>query len=529
MPLTIGSLFDTHATRIQEVLNRSIEFMLADLSPVWRDVIRTSFGVGSASDLGRDLKVIKLFHGSFTGVLEQGAPRNDFDLYGDDTDQFGPKLHVQNLNQTYPDPREGPNPTTYRLSVAMRSMPANIMITLGEKSLEALPATVGQVLAPKMMGFARMMAHTLCNYFYLSQNDQYRICTISNISAFTESPPGSGVYRFTFEPSNMATNRFARGQRIDIYAPTTNIRRNDTEAAAADQTVDTRIRLFVESVNALKNEITVIGLGDPATDWGAEPIDDDFVTYGNSRVGTQAFTGIAGINSWLKAGTGNPNDFEEGNTLLGLAESTLGERINVDLCPEFMSFLKAVNGVLTEHKLRQFLARIHAHLDPMGKFIDTLLAPDGVWLAYEAQKIGMFRIDRTDRLSSLRKEGSQKGFLMTFDGRDYMGHTDNIVEANTLYGIRRGGQNWKKYVPPSPRGTTSMAGVDAFVPFEFVAPALTGGQSNMLPIYSATGDITLPTEGSQMPGRIRMQMIPDQVNMMKLTGLTEDRIYGDTE
>lgn len=31
-----------------------------------------------------------------------------------------------------------------------------------------------------------------------------------------------------------------------------------------------------------------------------------------------------------------------------------------------------------------------------------------------------------------------------------------------------------------------------------------------------------------MPGRIRMQLVPDQVNGMKLTGITEDRLYMGT-
>jgi hypothetical protein len=37
------------------------------------------------------------------------------------------------------------------------------------------------------------------------------------------------------------------------------------------------------------------------------------------------------------------------------------------------------------------------------------------------------------------------------------------------------------------------------------------------------------TQASQMPGRIRMQLVPDQVNGMKLTGITEDRVYMNSD
>jgi hypothetical protein len=72
-----------------------------------------------------------------------------------------------------------------------------------------------------------------------------------------------------------------------------------------------------------------------------------------------------------------------------------------------------------------------------------------------------------------------------------------------------------------------MSQADAFVPFEFVAGAITGSSTNQLPIYqtASTGGASLVTQASQMPGRIRMQLVPDQVNGMKLTGITEDRIY----
>jgi len=537
MAITTNSLFDTHQLRIQEIINRNVTVFLAMLDIVWRNTIVTQQGVGNPNEIGRDLKVIKVFMGSFAGVLEQGEPYGDFDLYGDLSRPQGQHMHYQRLTQAYPSPLSGPNASPYRLAVSMRSMPANIMLTLGEKQLEATPATIGQVIMPKLMGFSRMLAHTLANYFYLSQNTNYQLCTVTNISAFTTVVvDGITAHRWSFEPNNQAAARFERGQRVDIYVAAATDRKNDTQSAAANQNHSTREPLLVESVNKLHNIVTLISQNDP-TAWlgngGANPVNTDVIVYANSKLGAGNFTGIAGINSWLKPGTNLPAVDSDNNLLLGTAEADATDRINVDVFPEFMSFLKAVNGPLTEHRLRQYLARVHASWDPLGKSIDCLVASDGVWTAYESQKIGQFRIDRTNRPSSLMNEGSQKGFRLTFDGRDYVGFTSHLVEVQTVYGLRKSAQNWKRYVPRSPAQTSkSLTGLEQWVPFEFVAGAITGTGSNQMPIYATetvSGDktITLPTEGSQMPGRIRMQLIPDQPNMIKLTQVTEDRIYSD--
>jgi hypothetical protein len=149
-----------------------------------------------------------------------------------------------------------------------------------------------------------------------------------------------------------------------------------------------------------------------------------------------------------------------------------------------------------------------------------------VWSAYESQKIGQYRIDRTNRVASITNEGQADGFSFSFEGKTYKGHTSRFVEQGTLYGIKLGGKNWKKYVPPSPAGMSKMSQADAYVPFEFVAGAITGTSTNQLPVYTTPSlGPTLVTQASQMPGRIRMQLVPDQVNGMKLTGITEDRVY----
>jgi len=521
-----GSLHNLHENRIEEVINKNIEIFLPGLDPIWRDIISTSQGVGPVDALGRDLKIIKGFMGSMAGVLEQGRPRNDLSLYGDDTDQHGVRLYTQNLDQTWPSPLDGPNAMPFRLGIGMRSMMSNIMFTLGEMQAEATPAFIGEIIAPKLEGFSRNISHTLCNYWYLNQADKYQLSTITSKATTADA---TGGHEVTFTPGNGAVDRYYVGQRVDVYDADCTVRFNDS-AAEGSQTLSTRQSVYVSAVDELKGTVTIFSVTDPDVDdssnWnGGVVANNCVVVYANSDHalgGTNAFTGFAGVNSWLKSGASGTNT----QYLLGDDKDGTDD-IDVSVHSEFKSFTKASVGVLTEHKLRQYLRRFHAAKNKYGQYIDCLIASDGVWLNYESTKIGREILDRTGRLSSVTNEGSNEGFKFTFDGRSYTGYTSTYVEDNTVYGIRKGGNNWKRYVPPSVSGTSKFAQADAGAPFEFIAGALTGTGSNKLPIYNSSGANTLVTEGVQMPGQMRMQLVPDQPAGLKLTGVTQDKLYSD--
>ena len=535
MSATTGSLFDHHSTRIEEVINKNIEVFLPSLDPVWRDTVVTSQGVGPADAIGRDMNIMKVYMGSMAGVLEQGKPHGDVGLYGDDTDTVGSKMYLQNLNQTWPDPINGPNASPYRLAIPMRSMMSNIMFTLGELQAEAVPAFIGDVIAPKLEGFAKNISHTLCNYWYINQNDQYKLGTISALYDVTNSNAAiqSSCYELRLTITEASYDRFFVGQAIDITTSDGDQRRNDSQADGA-QTTASRLKVFVSAVDELKGYVYVrsnvfafLAADAPNTTTAV----GDIVVYANQAdvtVGAganMAPTGIAGVNSWLKGGSGTNDNFLLGDE----KDGTAANQIDVTVHPEFKSFTKSSIGTLTEHKLRQYLRRFHAAKNKYGQYIDCLIASDGVWLAYEATKIGREILDRTGRLSSMTSEGSNEGFQFAFDGRSYTGYTSTYVEDGSVYGIRKGGNNWKRYVPPTPSGYSSFAQTDAFIPFNFIAGALTGTGTNKLPIYdsSATGNRSMVTEGVQMPGLLRMQLVPDQPAGLKLTGVTTDTVYSE--
>ena len=542
---TTGSLFDKQSGRIQEILNKNIEVFLPALDPAWRDTFVTNQGVGPASMIGRDLKILKIYMGSMAGVLDMADNRDNFVLYGDKTvSDIGAKLQQQTNTNTWPDATDGVMAKPFRLGVGMKAMVSNLYMSLGEMTAEATPAFIGEVIGPKLEGHARLIAHTLCNYWYLAENNAYQIGTItfttgtalystdflsSSTPTFTAAGTSGVVSSITaikFYANEKNIDRYALGMRVDVFdASSTQIRKNDSQATAAGQGPTTRISAWVAAVDEVTNYVTIaFGSGISLTAGTT-----NYVYFANARTlnsGTLAAPtgyGFAGINSWLRSGASGSADASQ--YLLGNDRDT-GNQIDVNVHPEFRSYMKSSVGTLTEHKMRQYLRGFHRAKEKYGQYIDCLIASDGVWLNYESQKIGQYMLDRTSRLSSLQNEGSQEGFKFSFDGRTYTGYTSNYIEDGTVYGIRKGGSNWKKYVPPSPKGTQKFDKAESFIPFEFVGPSL-GYADVKVPIQRVSGNSTLVTEGMQMPGMLRMQLVPDQPAGLKLTGVTTDRQYGE--
>jgi len=537
-----GSLFSTHSVRIEEVINKSMTMFLPSLDPIWRNVISTSQGVAPVDDLGRDWKVLKTFHGAVTGVIEQGGPKNDFVLYGDPADTgLGAKVHLQGLSETWPSALEGANATPFRLGIPMRSMLTNLLITMGEKQAEVTKAFIGQIIAPKMTGFGRHLAAQLCNYAYLSQNTHYSITSVTTRATDASIVAGTSnkEVKVDLTNSNHAVDRLFVGMRVQWYS-------SDGTTLRQAASLGTNTVFMITAIDEATGFFSFRAVDNSALD-GANFLtngftDGDILVFANSKgtattpfAQTPFFTGIAGLNSWLKTGDASGATATNVNSLLG-AERDTGNVINVNVHPEFKSWFRSIAAPLTEHTLRKELRGFHRTKNKYGQSIDSLIASDGVWLAYAAQRIDREVIDRTNSVPDMRTgQGQATAFNETggemrfqMDGRTYLGYTSTYVESGTLYGLKKGGSNWKKYIPPDPRGATrGGADIPGDMPFRFAGNII--ANSNELPVYitDAAGR-TLLSEGSQMPGMLRMQLVPEQPAGMKLTNITEDRQYADS-
>jgi hypothetical protein len=533
MAPTAGQIYSDHSSAIEEILNKNVGIFMPSGDPFFKSIFDKRAGEGNNKDIGRDMSIIKTFMGTFTGVMDQGAATKDFTLYGDGAtsgaDLLGNKIRFSNIDNTWPDPTQGPNMTPFQLKVPMRSSFTSIGITLGEMQAEAHPAYIAEVINPKMMGFSRMMSHTLCSYLYLSQNDNYALTTLATGGFSTSNTGGTADDTLTVTPSNLAIDRFEVGLRVNIVdASTTN------DPLFVDPTNEDPT-FIVTYVDPLKNELQIMHrtgcdlttLEAPAA--AAKTFAaGDYIVFPGSRAGSDSFTGYAGLNSWLKTGSGG-ND----NKLLG-AEADGTQYIDVTEHPEFKSLGRSLSGAtLTEHELRKVTRLFNRAKSKYGQTFDTWLMADGVDLKMQEQLIGRETIDRTGRMASLSNQGSSNGdrpgigLGFSFDGRSYQSYSSQFVESGTCYGLKLANNNWKRYSPPPPKGVQRSDKL-SFAPFYFVGSALSGNNSNILPVMQTnSSNITLPTEMVQMPGMVRMQICPEQAAGIKLTNVAETRIWSD--
>lgn len=536
MPAPTGSIINRRSSQIEEIINRNLDLIVQGQDPAWRETFVSNQGVMSDNVLGRDYLYYKVYGGSYAGVVDGALMTDEFTLYGDKNanDLAAAKFFTQGVTQTFPDPTDSPNYSPYVLKVGLRGRNLTIPFTLGMMRAEATKAFIGEVINPMLKGVANNLAQLYCNDFYVNQNNGYALAQVSSASAVS----GSGPYYITFTPSNYAYDRFRPGMRVDIYTNSSGpygARKNDTQASLANQTVSTRVPVFVAAVDALRGTVTLVTNTSAFAFTGGTIANNDWIVPANSRLSgstttgtTGGFSTVAGINSWMKFGTGtsgNRNDDQLlGAEAIGSVDNGI---IDVVRHPEFKSLLSSLGGAaLTEHTLRKIVRRFHAAKNPLGQYIDTFIASDGVWLAYESTKIGFTEIERQGRLSSLNSEGSESGFTFTFEGRTYKGMTSTYIESGTMYGIRKGGNNWKRLVPPNPAGAKSMEGVDSFLPVRLLTEAITGGASR-LPYYATANNRTLPTEMSMIVGTCYMQLVPEQPAGIKLTNVAEDRTWAD--
>jgi hypothetical protein len=499
----------------------AVGLLMPEVDGFWRNVFVTDAvgqGMVPLNRIGRDWEYITSWQGSLTGVVESAKPRGDFPLAGDTTSSRGSKMFLQQLNQTFPDPLKGPHMQDIFLGVPLRAMVGDMLTTLGQATLESNPGSiVKDVRAREMTAFALHWAISISNFLYQSQNENYQLATIGNVSAITTD---GTLFFFTFQPTTEVTARFATGQRLDIYESTGTTRQNLVAAVAID--------VYCHYSDELTNTVRCVTATDPTTWTGGIPINGDIVVPANIRDGTAPnFTGIAGLNSYIKSGS---TASENSRYILG-AERNASRQIDLSEHPEFKSFTKELNGVsLTESNLSQYIQRFNRHYEKQGISIDWLVASDGVWHDYWEQRLNLHRLTREEfiNIGSQGPKTATGDFAITVEGKKVRGYSSSRVNDGEVYG---GQKNWKKIVPPDIAGLQDLQGTNSpLVPVKFVAPFLTGTDSTRLPVYldpGTSGDPVTVTEGYRQPCWLRMQLVPEHPAGLKLTGVGSSKIFSD--
>lgn len=532
-----GAFFKNQEAKIPEIINDTLTIMYTGIDPLF-NVVASSERV-TTEGLGRNYVVKKVFQGNLSGSVAMARPTAYNTLFGNPQ----ATLPNQNLSRNIPaafgaDPTRGVGARPVTMTVPLQAMDASLELTKAEMDADAFGPTIGEIIAPKLTGFAELIARTRCNMFYTDDATNYSLCDMTNV----EVGVGGDASKLVFTPSNEATARFEVGQAVDIFFQTSGTGNfseklnvsvaNETATVASwalnatNGTIGSTagsIDLHVVAVDRIADRVT-LQLAAGAWTVGAvanstartlpqgTPARTLRVVTANTKFAAANGEAFSGLNSWIKDGTGSAS------------ESIYG--VDINQRPEFKSYIYTESGALTEQKLQRHLSAWIRARKAYGMSIDTFVTTQGVLDAYRATKIGKEEIIRSGPLS-LAGEGTGEGVAFTHNGKKYMIQTSDWVAYGTMYGVNKSG--FTRYAPPRTPGSGSMGQMPSFLEAEFWAPLVTGTDSIRLPVTmaGASGSFNPYSDMCYMPCTVRMEIVPDQLSMIKITGLQEDKVVGN--
>lgn len=539
MPTVANSLFDRNAAVIKEEIGNSAMEFMAQEDPIFREMILGDMDMVSPNELGRDLKFKKRFYGALTGVIRGGHVTQDASansiggkyaaLYGEGTTALGPKMYTQTVARTFPNALHGANPRPYGLTGGLYNVETNLFLTMSMLNLDATPANIMEHVVPTFKGFAKHIARWAANSFHADPDNGYSLASLGLSTGGNAYSRDSSARTIKFFPTEEVAHRFEVGMALDIYSDTSGTRVNELSSV--------RILCFVAAVDYWANEVTLVTA---ATD-----VDGNAITFNTTfsvvNIGESAYVtfaeyydtndseykGLYTWRHWMKFG-GSTNAQKR---LLGddAETGTADDYIDVEVHPQFKSGLFANVGSLTERTMLAHLDRAFSALGVWGYELDTLIASEGVWLNMFDSKQGFERQLR-DGPGNVNDFGLQEGFTIVHNGKTVRGVTSRWLEDGLIMGTRRSG-NWNLLVPPSPGEAQGQlpdpeGDLSSKIPLEFIVPFLTGSGSTRFPILTSNGELT---QGTQMPGWIRMQMVPgDQIPGCVWSDVNTTRVYTNT-
>lgn len=527
-----ATLFKNIEAKIPEIINNTLTIFMRGVDPAF-NVIASGERVESAG-IGRNMQVKKVFQTGLAGVGQMSQPSNYTALYG------GPQaalpsqnLYRNSLTTRLPDVTRGVGSRPVTMTVQIQAMEWALDLTIGEMRADALSATIGEIITPKLMGFAQNIVQTRANMFYTADATDYSLCDMTNI----EVGASGDASKVVFTPSNEAIQRFRTGQRVDIFFQTSgsgnfanklNVSK-DTDTTdttkwsinASNGTVGTdagSIDVYVTNVDYISDRVT---LQLAAGSWI-----DGAVTNATARklptgaTPTYTLRVVLADTKWQAAGGGA---FSGLNTWIKSTGSVYG--INVEQVDGFKSLILTDSGPLTEQKIQKYLSRYVTAYQSLGYELDGFLTTQGVLDAWRATKIGKEEITRNGPLS-LNGQGTASGYSFVHNGKTYQIEPSGWCAAGHLYGIKKSG--FTRYVPNRTPNAGSLGEIPSFLEIEFLAPLLTGTDSLRLPVLNSASSGAVPyTDTTMLPCDQRMEIVPDQLAMIKVTGLSEDKVYGD--
>jgi len=509
---------------VREELPQMLVELEPEVAPVFERIARTSLGVKSQEGLGKGYQVIHIYDTGMAGSFESADP-------------LGPGMTAVSGNQAqmlalgsaasglavFPAAASVPHTGEVKRTLTLHKVVGNYSIPVAWRQLDALNAMQLKKVARDLKAVAKqkLLYEATSFHSHSVTNDAGFVSQVlGRVSAIAQHSAWTNYIVVTLDEQYGRIANFGNGQRIDIVADSSGVLQAGVNTNGSDvrnySSGGAYVHLIVVNVDYLGKKITLRPINN--TDGGAP-------TYANGyRAGS---TVVADANDWICAAnttrynTASRPQFSWGindwikssGQILGGASQASG--LDLDLYSMFKSQVKAINGPLTDDVINSYVA---GYLDAYpGEQLDGIITTQGVqqmWLRQPGLYNNRQNYERTGKALSFRGGWSQISY--EFGGRVFDWIISPMCLSKTLYALRFGNGNIKRYTPPRVGGIETNMGPE----LEFLATL--GGHAGVFMVsYSSTG---APQELLEAPFWYFTLIAPVDPRGIKLTGLVESQL-----
>lgn len=497
------TITDAVANTLEQKILPTITESLWELDPVYPLIQRSSTNVVRNRGIGQGWTVLKTWDSGVAGGAKFTSAQGGNVVSGPNN------FNVYDTPQTFQAVDETSSPAFMQSQVTLIEHRGNFYLPHQILRADKLNASIGSVVASNLKGMGRLLAHQEAAVFYSSSASTGELADIgdtdANVSNKTTPTADTSAMLFDLDGTDASgrIHRMAQGMLIDLYDSTGTTKRNQG------------FNLHIDNVDPLDETVTIrrVDGGEFQTDtvlgggvtYAGSGGDNDIIVIKDS-----VNVAPKGLESWIA----------DGSTV------TSFYGIDVRNFGQFKSYVpSSISAALTENTLNKHFAMFFESFP--GRKLDTALTTMGVLIGFidnldsgaqagSNAASGRYRYDRNGM--PLTIEAGWESFNYRFASRSVEIFTSTYAKKKTLYAGRIRGGGLTRYVPPAIPGAKVDSRFGAEV--EFVASI--GGTGGMGGIFKHAHSTTgATTDFVEAPFVRQWNVMPDQPNWMKLTGITE--------
>ena len=520
------TVMDTLDSFIREELPKQTMETSARIDPVYTDIIRSTQGVQSDA-AGRSWEIMHRFSTGVSGLYEPRPVKGGTPLTNTAQALF------YSAQSRYPNPNVMPHTAAVTRIIDMHCHHGNFSIPTYLLKPRALNSTAFDQIFHDLAGLSKLRAQMEAVSFYAPTTGalgNFPIAGAAGAGSYT------GTTAFTFTPTSSRIKWWREGMMVDVFdvvAGTQKVNSTGVSPNAVD------IPLVVDAVDYIAGtvklvapqgeDLTGVCLGTAALDAQAGIVFPRGVAYSQTSTSVDVGDGATlyqmghyGLEDWIKDADSSTAILFNNARAWNQTGNLKTDLFSIANYPQFASKITtSLGGPLTDLQLNNHVGAFIEAYD--SDIVDTMITTRKVVQKYiEQSGIGASRFVFERQGEAMDVRGGWKQCVYEYEGKTFKVHISPYCPSGTMYIIKLGGGNIKRFVPPrsAPAGGLGSpgTGMDMGDEIEFLMPL--AGQPSIFHLVNnaSTGQATPLAEA---PFHQYSQIAPEDVRSIKIAGITE--------